>query len=612
MEPAFFSQGLEDMARSTYATLTGIVAILVVALGPPVMAQRSAVAPEAATGRSDRALQHARSFMVSAANPLAAEAGVEMLRAGGSAVDAAIAVQLVLNLVEPQSSGLGGGAFLLHWNAKARDITTYDGRETAPAAARPDRFLKDGKPVPFETAVHSGLSIGVPGTPRLLEAAHRAHGQLPWQRLFDPAIRLAEAGFPVSPRLNLLLSMMGAANFDASARAYFFDASGAPHPAGYKLANPAFAATLKAIRDRGADAVYTGEVAAQIVGAAAKAPNAPGDITTADLASYKAGMRPPVCFEYRRHRICGMGPPSSGGLAVAQTLKLLEPYNLGRGRRAALNGPALHLIAEAQKLAFADRDFYVADPDFVTVPMGMLDPPYLGVRRLLIDPNIAMARPKPGRPPGTQARVTGDDQTFENVGTSHISIVDADGNAVSMTTTIESAFGSRVMAAGFLLNNEMTDFSFQPVDGAGNPIANAIGPGKRPRSSMAPTLIFDPSGKLMAVAGSPGGSWIILFVVKAIVAMIDWEMDAQAASALLNFGSRGGPFEIEFDPALPADAIWRPWISPPALWTALKMRQYGHRIAPGIMTSGLQIIRVRGDRLEGGSDPRREGTSKGD
>jgi gamma-glutamyltranspeptidase / glutathione hydrolase len=600
------------MAETKYAKLIGLAAIVIGCLVQPSTAQRGLIAPEAATGRTERALQEARSFMVSAANPLATEAGVEMLRAGGSAVDAAIAVQLVLNLVEPQSSGLGGGAFLLHWDASARDVTTYDGRETAPASARPDRFLKDGKPIPFDAAVHSGLSIGVPGTPRLLEAAHRAHGRLPWQRLFDPAIRLAEAGFPVSPRLNLLLFMMGAANFDASARAYFFDASGAPRPVGYKLANPAFAATLKAIRDRGVDAFYTGEIAAQIVGVAAGAPNTPGDITITDLANYKAEMRPPVCFEYRRHRICGMGPPSSGGLAVAQTLKLLEPYNLGRGRRAALNGPALHLIAEAQKLAFADRDFYVADPDFVRVPMGMLDPPYLGVRRLLIDPKAAMARPKPGRPPGTQALLTGEDQTFENVGTSHISIVDGNGNAVSMTSTIEAAFGSRVMAAGFLLNNEMTDFSFQPLDGAGNLIANSIAPGKRPRSSMAPALIFDPSGKLMAAVGSPGGSRIILYVIKAIVAMIDWEMDAQAASALLNFGSRGGPFEIEFDPALSTDTIWRPWISPPALWTALKMRQFGHRVAPDFMTSGLQIVRVRGGRLEGGSDPRREGMSMGD
>ena len=600
------------MTRSKYARLIGTFAIIAGCLTSPVLAQRGAIAPEAATGRTERGLQQARTFMVSAANPLAVEAGVEILKAGGSAADAAIAVQLVLNLVEPQSSGLGGGAFALHWDANAREITTYDGRETASAAARPDRFLRDGKPMPFDAAVHSGLSIGVPGVLRLLEAVHRAHGRLPWQRLFDPAIKLAEAGFPVSQRLNLMLYWMGAANFDASARAYFFDASGWPHPVGHKLANLALAATFKAIRDRGAEVFYTGEIAAQIVEAVAKAPNAPGDISITDLASYKVEARPPVCVEYRKHRICGMGPPSSGGLAVAQTLKLLEPYNLGRGRRAALNGPALHLIAEAQKLSFADRDFYVGDPNVVRVPMGMLDPPYLGVRRLLIDPKAAMARPKAGQPPGAQARLTGEDQTRESVGTSHISIVDAGGNAVSMTTTIEAAFGSRVMAAGFLLNNEMTDFSFQPVDGAGKLVANAIGPGKRPRSSMAPTLIFDPAGKLMAVAGSPGGSRIILYVVKAIVAMIDWEMDAQAASALLNFGSRGGPFEIEFDPALTIDAIWRPWISPPSLWTALKMRHYGHRIAPDLMTSGLQIIRARAEGLEGGSDPRREGISKGD
>ena len=600
------------MFRSKYLGWLSFAVAVIVGLAAPASAQRGVIAPEAATGRTERPLQQARSYLVSAANPLAAEAGVEMLKAGGTAVDAAIAVQLVLTLVEPQSSGLGGGAFLVHWDAKAQDLATYDGRETAAAAAKPDRFLRDGKPLPFDTAVHSGLSIGVPGTPRLLEAIHRAHGRLPWARLFEPAIRLAEAGFPVSRRLNLLLYWMGAANFDATARAYFFDASGWPHQIGHKLANPAFAATLKTLRDGGVDAFYSGKIAAQIVDTAAKAPNSPGDITAADLAAYRSELRPPVCFDYRKHRICGMGPPSSGGLAVAQTLKLLEPFNLGRGPRAALNRPALHLIAEAEKLAFADREFYVGDPAFVRVPMGMLDPPYLGLRGRLIDPKAAMGRPKAGRPPGTEARQPGEDATRESVGTSHISIVDAAGNAVSMTTTIESAFGSRVMAAGFLLNNELTDFSFQPLDGVGKPIANAVAPGKRPRSSMAPTLVFDPSGKLMAVVGSPGGSRIILYVVKALVALIDWEMDAQAASGLLNFGSRGGPFEIEFDPALSIDAIWRPWISPPSLWSALKMRPLGHQIAPDLMTSGLQIIRVRGDRLEGGADPRREGISLGE
>ncbi len=593
----------------------GLLTAVALCLGSqvvPAFSQRGAIAPEAGSGRIERPLQQAQTYMVSAANPLAVDAGVEMLKAGGSAVDAAIAVQLVLNLVEPQSSGLGGGSFLLHWDAKTQAVTTYDGREMAPASAKPDRFLRDGKPLPFDTAVHSGLSVGVPGTPRLLEAVHREHGRLPWAQLFDPAIRLAASGFAVSTRLNLLLHWMGAANFDAAARAYFFDTGGRPHPVGHQLANPAFAATLKVLRDGGADAFYSGLIAGQIVEAVSKAPTAPGDLRVADMAAYTIENRAPLCTEYRGYRICGMGPPSSGGLAVAQTLKLLEHYDLGKGPRAALNGQALHLIAEAEKLAFADRDFYIGDPAFVRVPMGMLDTPYIDLRRQLIDPKVAMARPKAGRPPGTQAHLPGDDATRESIGTSHISIVDSAGNAVSMTTTIEAAFGSRIMAGGFLLNNELTDFSFRPSDGSGRPIANAVGPGKRPRSSMAPTLVFDPSGKLMAVLGSPGGSRIILYVVKAVVGLIDWQLDAQAATAMLNFGSRGGAFEIEFDPAFSIDAILRPWISPPALWYALKVRPYGHRIAPDLMTSGLQIIRVRGDRLEGGSDPRREGTSRGE
>ncbi len=587
------------LPSKSFRVLALLVAAHVVAV-MPATAQRALVEPEQATGRVEKSLRQARTHMVSAANPLAVDAGIEILSAGGSAVDAAIAVQLVLNLVEPQSSGLGGGTFLIHWDAKSAEIATWDGRETAPASAKPDRFLSAGKPLPFDTAVHSGLSIGVPGTPRLLEAAHRAHGKLPWQRLFEPAIRLAEAGFPVSARLSQMLRQMGPGNFDIAARAYFFDAKGDPHPVGHSLANPAFAATLKAIRDGGAEAFYAGVIAQAVVDAAAAAPNHAGDLTMADLRAYRAEPRPPVCVLYRLHRVCGMGPPSSGGLTVAQTLKLLEPFDLGRGANAAYNAPAVHLIAEAEKLAYADRDQYIGDPGQVRVPPGMLDSSYLGARSKLIDPMSAMPRPKPGRPPGVDARLFGTDATRESVGTSHISIVDAAGNAVAMTTTIEAAFGSRVMAAGFLLNNELTDFAFQPVDRDGRPLANAVGAGKRPRSSMAPTLVFDPAGRLLAVLGSPGGSRIILYVVKAVVALIDWDMDAQAASAALNFGSRGDGFEIEGDPALPTEALKH------------AMRGRGHAVRADDMTSGMQIIKVRPRALEGGADPRREGTARGD
>lgn len=591
------------------------VAIAVTALtGSPadVTAQRARIAPEAATGQADKQLAHARSYMVSAANPLAVDAGRRVLQEGGSAVDAAIAVQLVLNLVEPQSSGIGGGAFLMHWDAATHELKSYDGREMAPAAARPDRFLRDGRPLPFDEAVHSGLSIGVPGLVHMLEQVHQRHGKLPWARLFEPAIELAETGFPVSPRLNLLLTWMGADNFDPAARRLYFDDQGSPRPAGFVLQNPAFADSLRRIAEAGSRAFYSGPIAEAIVAAALGALNHPGDITLADLAAYTSKERPPVCITYRRYRVCGMGPPSSGGITVAQTLKLLEPFDLGHGPDAALNPRAMHLIAEAEKLAYADRNRYLGDPDFVAVPDTLLDPQYIENRRKLIDPDSAMPRPAPGTPPGVRRHAHGVDSTIESVGTSHISVVDSAGNAVSMTTTIESAFGSRVLAAGFLLNNELTDFSFRPMDAEGRPVANAVAPGKRPRSSMAPTIVFDEAGRLKAVLGSPGGSRIILYVVKALVALIDWEMDPQAAAALVNFGSRGEGFEIEYDPATDWQVLLRPWLSTPSLWQAMRLKPFGHSIMPDLMTSGLHIIVVRKNGLEGGADPRREGVALGD
>jgi gamma-glutamyltranspeptidase / glutathione hydrolase len=590
---------------------------------PPQNPPMSQMYPEAATGRVDKPLVTAAKQMVVAANPLAADAGLAMLRAGGSAADAAIATQLVLNLVEPQSSGLGGGTFLLYWQAGSAAPVAYDGRETAPAAARPDRFLVDGKPMPFGTAVASGLSVGVPGTPRLLEDVHKRHGRLPWAKLFEPALKLAEDGFPVSLRLNLLLELMGSERFSPGARAYFFGADGRPHPVGYLLKNPAFADTLKALRAGGADAFYKGPVAAAMVDAVAKAEIVPGaaagDLTLEDLARYKVVVRGPLCVTYRRHKICGMGPPSSGGMAVAATLKLLEPFDLGKGPQAALNPRAMHLMVEAEKLAFADRDRYLADPDFVAPPAGLLDADYLGRRRALINETSAMPKP-PAGVPDKRARLYGVDATRESVGTSHVSIVDAGGNALSMTTTIEAGFGSRLMAGGFLLNNELTDFSFRFQDAQGLPVANAIAPGKRPRSSMAPTLVFDEAGKLKAVLGSPGGSRIILYVVKALVALIDWELDAQAATALVNFGSRDEAVEFELDHPMNAwPTQQNPWISPapgapppPVSPFAQRLAPFGHRFAPDIMNSGLHIVMVQGRRLTGGADPRREGVARGD
>jgi len=323
-------------------------------------------------------------------------------------------------------------------------------------------------------------------------------------------------------------------------------------------------------------------------------------MTAADLAGYAVKERDPVCVFYRRYRVCGMGPPSSGGLAVAQVLKLIEPFELGKGPAAAMNGKALHLIAEAEKLAFADRDAYVGDPDFVPAPAGLLNAGYLDTRRALINPGAAMNRPAAGAPPQTASSLYGEDATIEAAGTSHFSIVDGDGNVLAMTTSIEAAFGSRLWAAGFLLNNELTDFSFRPVDRAGRPLANAVAPGKRPRSSMAPTIVFDEAGKPWAALGSPGGSRIILYVVKTLVALIDWKLDAQTAVSLMNFGSRGGPFEIEID-------------HPSAVWHALKVKPFGHRVSADLLTSGTHAIVMRGNGwLEGGSDPRREGVALGD
>ena len=571
------------------------------ATGAPAASQDWRSAPEAATGWARRAPATAKSFMVAAANPAAVEAGLEMLREGGSAADAAIAVQLVLNLVEPQSSGLGGGAFALHWEAANKRLKSYDGRESAPAAATPNRFLlEDGRPRPFEEAVFGGLSVGVPGTLRLLEALHKEHGRLPWARLFQPAIKLASAGFLVSPRLHHLLSEKGAENFAPAARRYFFDSIGGAWPEGYLLRNPEFAKTLRAIAERGPDAFYEGAVADAIVEAVKRAPNHQGDITRADLAGYRAKERPPVCVPYRGLRVCGMGPPSSGGIAVAQVLRLLEPFDLGKAPADAMNAKALHLIAEAEKLAFADRNRFVGDPDFVPTPMGLLDATYLSGRRGLINPQAVMRFAHPGSPPQAKEHTFGVDETVELPGTSHISVVDGGGDVVSMTTTIESGFGSRLWAAGFLLNNELTDFSFRPTDGTGRPLANAVKAGKRPRSSMAPTIVFDAQDKPWAVLGSPGGSRIILYVVKALVALIDWKLDAQGALDLMNFGSRGRAFEIEVD-------------QPSAVWHALKMKPYGHRVHADLLTSGTQVILVRPDgTLQGGADPRREGVARGE
>jgi gamma-glutamyltranspeptidase / glutathione hydrolase len=578
----------------------GIVMTLALVLGAaPSPAQFSVTQPEGATGWSPKVRVEAKRHMVVTAHPAASEAGREILRAGGSAVDAAIAAQLVLNLVEPQSSGIGGGAFLVHWDAADKVMRTYDARERAPLAAREDRLLMEGEPRSFERVVPSGLSVGVPGLVRGLEMAHKQYGKLPWTRLFEPAIKMAQEGMPIGERLRLLLAAANPGAFSPSARAYFFDPAGKPWPAGTRLKNPAFAETLTAIRDRGSEGFYKGPVAEAIVAAVRGAARWPGDMTLADLEAYEAKERPPVCVDYRRHKVCGMGPPSSGAMTVGMTLRLLEPFDLGRH---PFNRQSVHLLVEAEKLAYADRDRYLADPDFVSVPAGLLDASYLASRHKLIDRQVASGRATAGVPPAARADV-GEDATHEMAGTSHLSIVDAAGNAVAMTTTIENGFGSRLFAGGFLLNNQLTDFSFLPKDAQGRAIANRIEPGKRPRSSMAPTIILDPSGQLHAVLGSPGGGRIIHYVIKTIVGLVDWRLNAQEAADLPNVGSTNGA-NVDVEPDMKGS------------WLGFMLRWQGHKVAATTMTSGTHIIRIINDKgrriMESGADPRREGIALGD
>ena len=563
------------------------------------IANAQAPAPERSSGWTDKAPVVSKRFMVAAANPLAVDAGYAILVQGGSAVDAAIAVQLVLGLVEPQSSGLGGGAFMLVHDAKRNKLIAYDGRETAPAAAKPDRFLdKDGKPLQFYDAVVGGKSVGVPGVVALLAETHRRHGKLAWAKLFMPAIELAENGFQVSERLNTLIAAEGPLE-DPRARAYFYDFMGTPYPVGRWVKNPAYAATLRKLARGGEKAFYEGEIAQDVVATANSYVANPGDLTLADLEGYRIKVREPVCGTYRVYRVCGMPLPSSGGLAVLQILGMLEPYDIKSMGPVSLW--SVHFISEADRLAFADRGVYIADPDFYAPPAGLLDRGYLAQRSQLIRTDASMDRAQPGTPPElpTQKKVAyGEGMAAEFPSTSQISIVDAEGNAVSMTTTIEYGFGSRLMTeSGFLLNNELTDFSFAPEDN-GKPVANRVEAGKRPRSSMAPTIVYDRSGRVFMIVGSAGGPGIINYVVKTLLGVLDWGLDLQAAVALPNFGSRNGPTELEADTR--------------AAGLASKLNALGHRTSVVEQTSGTQAIVRTQSGWVGGADPRREGTVRGD
>jgi len=481
--------------------------------------------------------------VVSAAEPRAAEAGREILREGGSASDAAMAMMLALTVVEPQSSGFGGGGFLLHQDAGTGLLQTVDGRETAPAAAMPDRFLTpEGKPMPFIEALAGGYSVGVPGNIRLMALAHEKWGKLPWARLFEPAIRLAEEGFTVSPRLSeSIRRLSGLWGAFPEISALYLDESGQPLRAGATLRNPALARTLRVIAEKGPDSFYEGEIAQQVSDAVTQAPRNPVPLTLADLAAYEAKERSPICGRYRTFQVCGMGPPSSGGITVLQILGMLERFDLkAMGPR---DPRSWHLIAEAMKLAYADREHWLGDADFVEVPIaGLIDPAYLRERSLLISPDKPLGRYEHGTPPGAPARTTGHAQ--EVPGTTHFVAVDRAGNIATMTSTVEGLFGSQLIAGGMVLNNELTDFSFVPErDGA--PVANRVQPGKRPLSSMSPTIVYDQAGNPVLALGSAGGKRIIMHVAKTLIGYMDFGLPAAEAIALPNIYFGGDSTLVE-------------------------------------------------------------------
>lgn len=538
----------------------------------------------------------AHKHMIAAANPYATEAGLEILRAGGSAVDAAIAAQMVLTLVEPESSGIGGGAFLLLYDKKTGRITSFDGRETAPASAKPTMFLDaNGKPRPHFDAVPGGLSVGVPGVLAMLEMAHKTYGKLTWAKLFAPAIRLSENGFKVSHKLAAEIRQFPQMAQMPDFRSYFYHADGTPVAEGEILKNPELANTLRAIAKHGPNAFYTGPIAQAIVDKVNHAPVNPAQMTLADLAGYRAVERAPVCGTYRSYKICSMGPPSSGGVAVLQILGMLERFD---ERQLALNSlSGVHLVTQAERLAFADRAKYLGDPDVIHVPVaGLIDKAYLAGRSKLIDAKRDMGRAFAGNPPMKRADYA-PQRTPQLPGTSHLSIVDDSGQVVSMTTTIEFAFGSEMMAAGFFLNNELTDFSFEAMRD-GKPVANAPGPGKRPMSAMSPTIVFRPDGQFWIATGSPGGPVIIPYVVQSLIALIDGHLTPQQAAALPHFANLNGPTILEAETPIVA------------LRPALEAMGHTIRIAP--LESGLHIIEKTKGGYIGGADVRRDGNVRGD
>ncbi|MEQ1942907.1 gamma-glutamyltransferase [Mesorhizobium sp. VNQ89] len=584
------------MRTSGTLILTALAALLAM----PAVAQQASdvIAPESPSAIEQKAAVRATKHMVIAANPLAAQAGLDVLRNGGNAADALVVVQTVLGLVEPQSSGLGGGAFLTWYDAAGQTVTTFDGRETAPAAATPALFLgADGEPLGFFDAVIGGRSVGVPGVPRLMEAVHAKYGRTPWKDLLQPAIDMAEGGFAVSPRLNTMITEdIERLDTQPATRAYFFDASGAPLAAGTLVRNPDYAQTLRAIADGGADAFYTGEIAEKIVAAVNTHATNPGSLSLKDLADYQVKERPAVCAPYRGLSVCGMGPPSSGALSIGQILGMVEPFDLAT--LGADDPESWRIIGDATRLAFADRERYIADSDFVSIPKGLLNTGYLAERSALISRPTALTDGdvKPGEPPWDKAELRMDGAAFDMPATTHFVIVDDEDNVASMTSSVENAFGSRQIVAGFILNNQLTDFSFAP-EKDGQTVANRVEPGKRPRSSMAPTIVLK-DGKPVYALGSPGGSSIIPYVANTLIALIDWKLDMQAAISMPHMLNRFGTYELE------AETSAEGFVD--------DLEALGFKTKAGDLNSGLHGIAITPEGLTGGADPRREGVAVGD
>ena len=539
----------------------------------------------------------ARHHMIAAANPHAAEAGLAMMRAGGTAVDAAIATQMVLGLVEPESSGIGGGAFMLVYDPKTKQTTSFDGREMAPASATPAMFLDaNGQPRNKGEAIPGGLSVGIPGVVKMLWLAHEKYGKLPWAKLFEPAIKLAEDGFPVGPKLARTIKGFARGADMPDIKAHFYHADGTPLAEGEIYKDPEYAATLRKIAKEGPDGFYKGEIAQAIVDAVHNAPRNQGGMTLADLANYQPQEREPVCGDYREYHLCSMGPPSSGGIAVLQILGMLQRFSPDQLTPNTVSGA--HLFAEASRLAYADRAQYLGDPAFVDVPVkGLLDKAYIASRAALIDPAHDMGTAAAGNPPQKHAELAPQVSPVLH-GTSHMTIVDDSGEVVAMTTSVESVFGANVMVKGFMLNNTLTDFSFQPIRD-GKPVANAPAPGKLPLSAMSPTIVFDKKGNFLVSVGSPGGPAIIDYVAQILIGILDAHMSPKDALAMPHELNMNGPTLLEQSPSSAA--------------LAFQLTAMGHDVrVPQVEGSGLHGIEKTKDGYIGAADPRRDGIALGD